>query len=87
MSAMTEQKAARPFPRQPKIRPQHRSNAEVRRKIYADVAWRERVRQYHVKSWELDSGHPENCDVCKRMNTEITGLRGLIRAFGGKPRF
>lgn len=58
----------------------------VRRELYRLLQKEEAVRQYHAAAWERSTGHPEPCDVCRRMRIEQQAIKDTIRHFGGKPR-
>lgn len=59
--------------------------AEVRAKLYALKAERERLASIHFDP--CDAKHrPLTCECCKGWEREITGIEMAIRRFGGRPR-
>jgi hypothetical protein len=83
---MSELTGRSPFPTRPNPVDRLRSNAKVRAELYAFWTYQKAVQQYHIAAWESSDGHPEECDVCKRMSLEQRATVDLIRIFGGKPR-
>lgn len=58
----------------------------VRWELYLLLRKQQRVRQFHVDSWEANGDHLNPCGICMRFHSEIEGIKHAIRHFGGNPR-